>query len=225
MNTEARKFFNEHREAILGLLREEQNSKNPYTKLQHCYTDLNGMHYYIFPDGMSLPIERTGKLQDFYMYINTGMSATEWHKAIDVIDEALYKGLANTKVAGTIGAQNKVLKDMIGMVFHTELIYNMVAVQMIREDEQPFEFSQPIHEEKVAQFKLESKNNSTYFFFQTLPIKDLRLLDNFLKLSQAEFTALWLESEIRQMENQKINDYLKQLLKEISTGEKSLKNS
>ena len=215
-------LFDTHKEYFTSLV-DAENKKNPLFKdLVYAFTDLKGKKYYRFAEGLALPLERVGKLQDLFMYINTGMSGAQWDECVNNIEQAIYNGLSKPEVAGVIGAQLKVIKEMRQTVFHTELLYNMAAVQLVREDESIVNYNNEIQLEKVNQFKLEVEKTGSFFFFHQTDLKTLR---NYLELSQAEWTSLWHESEINQEQLSKINLYLKQSINESLSIKKNLKNT
>ena len=49
------------------------------------------------------------------------------------------------------------------MVIHDELFYNIIAIQLIRHDENPTEFNNDIQMEKVEAFKQLDKKDDTFF--------------------------------------------------------------
>ncbi len=137
----------------------------PHSKLEKCFTDSLGIHYYKFPEAMSLPIERFGKLQEFMMWMSAGLTSNELDLLLDEADKALTAGLTQGKNASKIGFVLSQIRERKSMVIHTELLYNFLAVQVIREDEKPEHFNNAIHLEKIEQFKLETANGKTYDFF------------------------------------------------------------
>src|SRR3990172_2496470 len=137
----------------------------PHSKLELCFTDSCGCKYYKFPEAMSLPIERFGKLQEFMMWMSAGLTSVELDSLLDEADKALMTGLTTGKNASKIGFVLTQIRERKNMVIHTELLYNFLAVQVIREDEQVEFFNNAIHLEKIEQFKSETKDGKTYDFF------------------------------------------------------------
>lgn len=206
--------FNANKEAFLKLVESEQKHQFVKDNLVYGIT-IAGKKYYRVADGAATPLERLGKLQDFFMYINTGMSAAEWTDALDLQSKLLNEGVANPNVASRLGALNIKLREMTEKVFHTELLYNIVAILTIREDEDPLTFNEQVHNEKIEAFKEEAATVGTYFFFHSTELKEL---SNYLKFSEAEWTALWHDSERAQMNFKMILEYLK------GSGQKSTKD-
>lgn len=181
----------------------------PHSKLELCFTDSKGKKYYKFPEDMSLPLERFGKLQEYMMWMSAGLTSNELDLLLDEADKALTEGLTQKKNASKIGFIISQIRDRKSMVIHTELLYNFMAVQTVREDEAAEVVNNAIHLDKVNQFKEETKNGKTYFFFHSLGLKKLNDLFN---MSEAEWNKFWEES----MELQRV---LKEIPSIISKGE------
>jgi hypothetical protein len=75
---------------------------------------------------------------------------------------------------------------------HTELLYHFVAVQLVREDEPIQHFVEAIHVEKVEQFKKDTADQNTYFFFQ---VPELKMVNERLKFSPTEWDVSWKDSQ------------------------------
>lgn len=173
------------------LFRKKVVTSIPHSKLEICFTDSNGAKYYKFPEAMSLPIERFGKLQEFMMWMSAGLTSAELDTLLDEADKALTSGLTSGKNASKIGFVLSQIRERKNMVIHTELLYNFLAVQVIREDEPTEHFNNAIHLEKIEQFKRETAEGKTYDFFLRIGLKKLNDLFN---MSEAEWTQFWGES-------------------------------
>ena len=181
----------------------------PHSKLELCFTDSCGCKYYKFPEAMTLPVERFGKLQEFMMWMSAGLTSAELDILLDEADKALLGGLTTGKNASKIGFVLTQIRERKNMVIHTELLYNFLAVQVIRQDEAPEHFNNAIHLEKIEQFKSETANCKTYDFFLRIGLKKLNDLFN---MSEAEWTQFWGESIQQQ-------NLLKEMLRTISKEE------
>jgi hypothetical protein len=158
------------------------------------YIDDLNRRYYRFPKAMGLPIDRLGQLKMFTQYLSKGLSAEE-DEAIDAaIRKALDDGLQSPKsaAAARIGALLMEREKRKQFTFHTTLFYNILAVQWIREDENPLEFDQAIHFEKVQHFmKAESKEAILFFFHQP----ELSGLTSLLKILEKDVLTYFQESK------------------------------
>lgn len=189
--------------------------KNVHAKLEPCFTDSKGVKYYRFSENASLPIERFGKLQEYMMYMSAGVTASELDALLEEADKALTEGLTQKKNAAKIGFIISQIRERKNMVLHTELLYNFLAVQVIREDEQPEHFSNRIQMEKVERFKEETAKGNTYDFFFAIGLKKL---NDLYKMSEPEWTQYWEESLQRQAKLQKVLKLLRSEEKSSTTS-------
>lgn len=174
---------------------ESGEKKIEKTNLEYRFHDSNGKIYYGFPESLPLPLERWGKLKDFLFYMNIGYSLDEYNEVIDVAEKNWISYIKTGKNAAKVGYVFQELRNRSRMLIHTELLYNYLAVQLVREDEDVSLFDSVIHNEKVSQFKKECAGGKHYFFFQKPELKKLHELWNFTK---EEWNQYWNESEIQQ---------------------------
>jgi hypothetical protein len=214
-STELKTIWEENRGEFLKLYSLEQREKIAFAKLETAFNDLDGKQYYKFPPGMSLPLERMGHLQGYATWMASGIDGTEFDAIIATMDEILSNGLKKVETAAQMGAMIYNMKERRNMVFHTELLYNYAAVQLVREDEQPEVFNNEIHIEKVAMFKQMVAEGGTYFFFHQ---PSLQIPTAFLNLTQIEWEALWQESEAIQKNLKPILDLIRQGKKYTGKG-------
>ena len=76
--------------------------------------------------------------------------------------------------------------------FHVELFYNILAVQIVRDDEDPYTYTNAIQLQKVEAFKKEQHTGNLYFFFQQPELKNL---SDLLKITQQDVEKLLIESK------------------------------
>lgn len=185
-------LFTENKEEFNKFFASTQKDKITHSNLEKWFIDSNGVQYYQFPKKMALPVERLGQLKGYYTFLASGLSGEEHLKIIEAEEKILSEGIGKPETAAKLGALVHLKRERLKMVLHPELYYNIIAVQMIREDEDPVVFNNQIHLEKVAQFKTEVQKQNVYFFFQQIQLQEPI---NLLRISQAEFTVLWHESE------------------------------
>ena len=209
--------WKKHRLELLAIHQSETVRKIGARDLEHRYTDLNGVNYSGFTSDMSLPVDRLGRLYGYMEILMKGMTVQE-DEAIDkAIIDALESGLKNPKekAAAKIGALIMEREKRRKMVIHTEILYNLLAVQWVREDEDPATFNNEIHMAKVIQFQKEVDHYGSYPFFQ---VPELVQLNSFLRLSKNEWESYWSESLIQQK-------VLQEALKTIYSSDTGLKKS
>ena len=176
---------------FLRLYAAEQSHPITKEQMEKCFVDMEGRQYYKFPGSLSLPIERFGKLQEFMKWMSAAITGSELDSILDKMDEALMDGLKNNKGFAKIGSLVQIIRDRRTMAIPSELLYNYLAVQVVREDEAPEYFNNAIHLEKIEQFKKEVQAGNSFDFFTKIGLKTL---SNWFTFSKEEWEAYWEES-------------------------------
>lgn len=169
----------------------------------YVFTDSNGVKYYKYIDDLNIPIVRFTHLQRFINELSNGLSRNEMTLLIDKLDEAYNK--QDFSMVGFIITEIKNRRDYL---VHEDIMFAMVAALYIREDQNPAVWDEDIEDEKIEQFKLDSKKKGRiYDFFngagmsKYLPyFKKLKgdlpqLLDNQKKKTQALMEVFGLEKK------------------------------
>lgn len=160
------------------------------------FTDSNGKNYFKYPQDAVIPVERWGKLNEYAMWMSAGLTSTELDKLVTRGEEAIADGLKkDTRNVAIIATVFDQIRQRKNMVIHTELFYNYVAVQLVREDEQPDVFNNEIQLQKVEQFKKEVAAGNSYDFFFKLGLSKLNSL---MDMSKAEWEQYWINSQQEQ---------------------------
>jgi hypothetical protein len=155
--------------------------------------DLDGKVYYRFTGSSTIiPLERMGKMQDFLTMMSAGLDEKELTALIDVANGELAMALAGKKAdVIKIGAVLNQIKERQQMILHDQLLWQFMAVQLVREDEPAAKFVQKIHDEKVeALQKLYWEKSDTNLF--TMP--ELKMLSDMLKCSPGDWELLLVNS-------------------------------
>lgn len=184
-----------HREEFLKILASERKPLT-HASLSYAFIDTAGKKYYRFPKDVALPGERFGQLNRYMAFMAKGLSAEEDIELDTAIEKLLEAGIGKSqKNVSAIGAILQERRKRRGMCIHTELMYNFIAVQLVREDENPESFDNDTQRQKVDMFQSMTKEGSTYFFFQS---QELNRLSNLSSMSQTEWDQYWQESLIQQ---------------------------
>jgi len=195
----------------------EEVARSSKYQLEWAHTDSNGRTYSRFVKN-DIPLERIGKMEDYMDLMGTGLSRDEIRELIAAADNELALAFNGKKAnVSLIGWVHKQILDRSEIILHTDLLYNFLAVQYIRDDEPINEWVESIHVEKVEQFKKDNKDSSTFFFFQ---VPELKLVNEFLKFSESEWNEYWKDSLRTQAELKQKIDHLvsvKKSSKEIRT--------
>lgn len=191
------KLWATHRSEFIRLLYDEQPKPITHSGLEQRYMDKQGRFYYGWPTDGAIPIERYGKVLDYMQYMTKGLTAHEDDKMDDAISSALEDGLRDQKKksAARIGVIIEERKKRRSMCIHTELIYNYLAVQWARQDEDPNVFDNEIQMQKVETIKEENKNGAVGFFFQQ---KELKKLRDLLEMSKEDWQLSMNEYQIQE---------------------------
>lgn len=206
----------------------EQMKPIGFDKMEKCFVDSLGFQYYKVSNSMDLPIERKGKINTYLTWINLGLGTflvkkkdgkeveyTELGLILDAMEEALNKGVNNKPNAAMIGALIREIRERENLIIHTELLYNILAVQWIREDENPAVFDEEKHIEKIKQFKIEVSQSNSYFFFATTKLNELL---PFLKITEQEWNEYWKLSLVKQ---QALHRFITNYLPKEESGNQS----
>lgn len=141
-----------------------ENAPLQLTELEYAFTDLNAKKYYRYTRPVNMSIDRVGKLQEYMIWMSRALTGEQLDELFNLmlkhIDEGIKFGDNAAKVA-SIAYEIKLRKESI---FPVSLLYNYLAVQYVREDENPQTFNEKIHDEKVEQFSKEHQTNSSFFF-------------------------------------------------------------
>lgn len=208
--------WNKYRDEFIKFYIEEANQKRiKNSDLEYRFHDQEGRVYFGFPDTLPMPLERWGKARDFLHWMNNGLSSEEFNELISVAEKNWLSYIKTGKNASKVGYIFEEMKNRSAMTLHTELLYNYLAVQVVREDEDPIKFNNEIHIEKVEQFKKETEAGNHYFFFRQPELKKLHELWNF---SQEEWEKYWTESQLKQQ-------LLKKALRTILSEQESRKET
>ena len=175
------KLFNK---GLLPYMVKSQNKEYKFTELEYRFIDSNGKKYYGFPDNISLPEDRWSQLQDFLTWLSNGLTAETLTKLISKAEKAIEDGIvkmADSKRPNAIkiAAILNEIKTRQDMIRPNELLYNIIAVQLIREDEDPLVFNNNIHREKVDQFEFERLEGNNFF----LQLREFVTVWSFQKMS------------------------------------------
>jgi len=184
-----------HREEFLKIYAKEIPQGDKLT-MEKALVDLDGKVYYRFSGSSTIiPLERMGKMQDFLTMMSAGLDANELEALIDVANNELALAFAGKKADVTkIGVVLNQIKERQTMILHDQLMWQFMAVQLVREDEPATRFVQKIHDEKIEALQQLYYHNNDYSFFQS---PELRLLNDLLRSSQEDLET-YLVNSIRE---------------------------
>jgi hypothetical protein len=158
-----------------------------------------------------MPLERFSMTMSLLERLSSGLSGSEMEKILTEMEKALSAGLSNPKTAALMGAYIHVIRERQNTVIHRDILLNIAATWIIREDEKPAEINPDIHQQKLTLFEELSKG-AAHDFFYSLGIEPLMPLFN---ISVDEFQTLW---EYNNLELRKLNEALRQLSSHRKAG-------
>ena len=186
-----------------------------FQALEFAFSSLDGKKYYRFPDALSIPLERDSKMTEFIYLYSRGLSPDSFDKLLDIMEEELTNGLGDkkSKAASKIGAIIHQMRWRKNMCVPVELLYNILAVQLIREDEKIEVFDNEKHMQKVEEIKALVAKYGCGFF---LGYKELKMLFDFTTKSESEWREFWVNCQVE-------TEVMKQVLKTLSYQQESEK--
>lgn len=193
-------------------------------KLVFAFTDLDGNNYHRFENQDLMSMERLGELKKYFTWIVRGLSNIELEELVHQANEGIVLAMKSLDdrnkvskyLANAISTHAEILMRS-EKISNTELYYNLLAVQYIRHDEDPLEFSETIQKEKVIAFKAASGKLDSFFF--ALP--EFTNLCRLLNITAAEWTAFQELSSRVMQRNQDVITLLKRKLSTIEGGQKN----
>lgn len=174
---------------------------------------LDGHTYYRFPKELNLPLERFSMSMSLMERISSGLSGSEMEKILAGMERALSAGLSNPKNAAVVATYIHVIRERQGTVIHRDLLLNLAATWVVRDDEDPGQIDPDIHQQKLTLFEGMCKEAS-HDFFTKLDIDPLMPL---LTMSPQDFQILW---EYNVEAQRKLIQALTHLNTHLDTGRK-----
>lgn len=163
----------------------KKNKPSPY-KLQFLFNH-KGQAYYKFPKETNMPLERFANVLKLMEMLSCGLSGSEMNSILENMERAISAGLSNPKNAGIVSTYVNVIRERQDMVVHRDLLLNIAATFILRDDEKPEIINPDIHKEKLEAFEQMSKE-APHDFFLLAAIEPLMPL---LTMSPQEFKELW----------------------------------
>ena len=150
--------------------------------------------------------------------LSCGISGYEMEMILNKMEEALSNGLSNPKNAALIAAYIHVIRERQDTVIHRDILLNIAATWIIREDEDPTIINDDIHKSKLELFEAMCKEGSHDFFTKA----HIEPLIPLLNITPEEFQILW---EYNLIQIKKLNDILNRLNSRLIGGAHKLKSN
>lgn len=175
--------------------------------LVHVFTQ-EGSRYYRFPKETNMPLDRFSMSMALMERLSSGLSGNEMSMILDSFDKALAAGVSNPKNASVIATLVNIIRERQDTVIHKDLLINIAATWIIREDEDPYTINADIHNEKIKTFE-SMCNGGAHDFFTRLGIEPLIPL---MTMSANDFQTLWDYNVVQQRQLVKALTHLDSVL-------------
>lgn len=165
--------------ALLKALNVTLSRPEGFTDMDMVLVDGDGRKYYEWPQGFAMSVSRAAKVRQYYQLLANSIGPDHLREGVNAAIKHL-----NDHDTVKAGATLVKMMEIFDNVTNTELLINIVAVGLVREDEDAMTYSDSIHREKVTY--LMSGAVSDGFFFRLTAWNQLS--DQF-KISQEQFIA------------------------------------
>ena len=168
----AKIIFYLFRKQFIKLAFNTQSKPKGFEDMEWCFIDSNGKNYYKHIKDDEIPIIRKLYLCLFDGELSAKVNGRELLLIGDAFRKAAYGAVeAKTNLERHPHLQNIILlveeiEKRHSMILHLDLMFDIISVLYVREDEDPALFDKDIHNQKVNQFKQDSAGGLYDFFYQ-----------------------------------------------------------
>lgn len=190
-------LWTKHREEFLKLLYSEQPKVPGIDKLAHRYTDKQGRRYFGWERDADIPTIRYAVVMENLQLMIKGLSAKEDELLDNHILSILEEGVKDQNSRAFARASAIIMERQARrkMLIHTELCYSLLCSQIVREDENPYEYSNVIQAEKIDTLMNENSDGHVDFFFRMHELKRVRDL---LGIPKEDWASLLTEYQVKE---------------------------
>ena len=143
----------------------------------------DGYNYLRFPKETNMPLERFSMSMALLERLSSGISGSEMELILEAMEKALSAGLTNPKNASLVATYIHIIRER-----QDNILLNIAATWIIRDDEDPTIINNDIHKEKLDVFE-KMCNGGAHDFFTRLGIEPLTPL---MAMSPEDMQKLWL---------------------------------
>lgn len=147
----------------------------------------DGYNYLRFPKETNMPLERFSMSMALLERLSSGISGSEMGLILEGMEKALAAGLTNPKNAALVATYIHIIRERQDTIIHRDILLNIAATWMIRDDEDPTIINNDIHKEKLDVFE-KMCNGGAHDFFTLLGIEPLIPL---MSMSPEDMQKLW----------------------------------
>jgi hypothetical protein len=151
----------------------------------------DGYNYLRFPKETNMPLERFSMSMALLERLSSGISGTEMEMILEAMEKALSAGLSNPKNAALVATYIHIIRERQDTIIHRDLLLNIAATWIIRDDEDPTIINNDIHKEKLEVFE-KMCNGGVHDFFTRVAIEPLIPL---MSMSAEDMQKLWVYNQ------------------------------
>ena len=133
--------------------------------------ELDGHTYYKFTNSGDIPLQRLERIQVDIIMLENRLSKPELDTLIEIAQQSLNDAFVAfkqenkmNKIQHAIWAMEEIKSRKETLMFHPDILMDMAALNLIRDDENPFIINEDLHKEKVELFK--TKGGELPFFLE-----------------------------------------------------------
>ena len=170
---------------------EGQTFKRGFDGTEKIFIDSDGNSYFRYKNDFDIPIQRFKEIQLRLRILNSGLSLTTLGMICDNMEKALNSGKKSD--LAEIGYLIKEIRKRENIYIDNNLLYDIICLTYIREDENPAVIDWVKHKEKVERLKIDSQG-VLYDFFHS---SGLMGLIPFVGTTEEEWSEYLMESEVK----------------------------
>lgn len=152
-----------------------------FTDLSLAFVDEHGHKWYEYPSSVSVPLARMAVQIQTEAYLTALISDEQMNETRDAVNKCLAHG-------DTIGAGALLSRffDTRHEVVPMDILINLIALTLVRDDEQPHTFDQVTHTDKINYLKGAVLRGDGFFFLLT----EVKRLSEAFKIGSAHWQTL-----------------------------------
>lgn len=154
-----RSFYEKNKISIKEI--QAEAAKDKWLELTDFVFEINGKKYFKFTNSGDLPMKRYEALNISLIKLSKRLTDEETELLFSILKESLGEWVNATihkKKVSNIQTAFFAIQEMESrqknLMFHPELLLDLAAITIIREDENVFEINPVIHKEKIEAFRL-----------------------------------------------------------------------
>lgn len=156
---------------------QKRDEKHNWKELCQYVTTINDKAYYRFENSSQLPIVRYEQLQVKLIELSKRLTKEEEQLLLSIAETSLDNAYSSLNIKGKASNIQTAIFSIQEMknrheklMFHPQILIELCALSLIREDEIPYVINEDIHTEKIAAFTSEMPSDA---FFLHLSLSDV----------------------------------------------------